>query len=221
MRRRVAASGHPVWAGRRGPAEVRFVGRGAGDRTAAAAAAGAPPDLAWLRQVHSARVRDATPGPCGEGDALTTRRCGLALSVVTADCVPILLAGDGEIASIHAGWRGLAAGVVGATIDRLATAPDRLAAWLGPAIGPCCYEVGDEVAARVAAASDPAAVVPGRASRPHLDLHAAARAQLVRAGVPEVRRVGSCTRCSPDLLWSYRRQGPRAGRNLAFVWMTR
>ncbi len=207
-----------MWAGRRGPVEVRFVGRGPGDRAAAAAAAGAPADLAWLRQIHSARVRQAAAGPCGEGDALTTRRPGLALSVVTADCVPVLLAGDGEIASIHAGWRGIAAGIVGATLARLDHSVG-LSAWLGPAIGPCCYEVSDDVARLVTAASEPAVARPGRGARPHLDLHAAVESQLRRAGVARIRRAADCTRCSPDILWSYRREGPGAGRNLAFVWM--
>ena len=218
MRREIAASGHPVWRERLGEVELRFVGRGPGDRAAAAVAAGAPPEIAWLRQIHSARVLEATAGPCGQGDALTTRRPALALSVVTADCVPLLLAGEGEIASIHAGWRGIAAGIVGETIARLATPPDRLTAWLGPAIGPCCYEVSEEVAARVAAASSPAVVLPGRAERPHLDLQRAVGEQVRRAGAETRPPIPDCTRCCEESLWSYRREGPGAGRNLAFIW---
>ena len=219
MKSELAATGHRVWSDRLGRVELRFVGRGPGDRMAAAAAAGAPQELAWSRQIHSARVLAAAPGHCGEGDALTTRRTGLALSVVTADCVPVLVAGDCEVASIHAGWRGIAAGIVGETLTRLASPPERLTAWLGPAIGPCCYEVGDEVAARVAAVSDPTVAVPGRGPRPHLDLHAAVASQLRRAGVEQVHRVPDCTHCSADSLWSYRREGPGAGRNLALIWM--
>ena len=90
---------------------------------------------------------------------------------------------------------------------------------LGPAIGPCCYEVGDEVAARVAAVSDPTVVVPSRGPRPHLDPHAAILSQLRQAGVEQVHRVPDCTHCSADSLWSYRREGPGAGRNLALIWM--
>lgn len=220
MRSTVAETGHPLWSDRRGEVEVRFVGRGPAGRGAAAAAAGAPGELAWCRQIHSTRVLEAsTAGRSGEGDALIARRPGLALSVVTADCVPLLVAGEGEIASIHAGWRGIAGGVVAATLARLGAAPDRLTAWLGPAIGACCYEVGGEVAARVAAASEAAVVRPGGGSRPHLDLHRAVAAQLRRGGVERTRRVADCTRCSPRTLFSYRREGPGAGRNLAFIWM--
>lgn len=219
MRSRLTTSGHRLWSDRLGRIELRFVGRGPGDRTAAAAAAGAPPELAWSRQIHSAHVLQAATGNCGEGDALTTTRTNLALSVVTADCVPILLAGDAEIASVHAGWRGIVAGIVGETLARLASAPERLDAWLGPAIGPCCYEVGNDVASQVAAASDPETVVPGRGPRPHLDLHLAVESQLRRAGVARVHRVADCTHCSAESLWSYRREGPGAGRNLAFVWL--
>ncbi len=220
MRTALAATGHPLWADRLGRVEVRFVGRGPGDRTAAAAAAATPPEIAWTHQVHSARVLAATAGPCGEGDGLTTNRADLALSVVTADCVPILLGGDTEIASIHAGWRGIAAGIAAAALARLDSPADRLTAWLGPAIGPCCYEVGDDVATEVAAATTPAAAVPGPGLRPHLDLHLAVGSQLHRAGVERIHKVPDCTRCSPTTLWSYRRDGPGAGRNLAFIWMT-
>ncbi len=219
MRTTTAATGHRVWADRLGRIEVRFVGRGPGDRTAAAAAAGAPQAVAWSRQIHSARVLSASAGHCGEGDAITTTLADLALSVVTADCVPVVLAGEAEIASIHAGWRGIAAGIVGETLARLGTPPERLTAWLGPAIGPCCYEVGDDVASQVAAASEATAVIAGRGPRPHVDLHAAVQSQLRRAGVQRVHDIPDCTQCSPDILWSYRREGAGAGRNLAFIWM--
>ena len=218
MKDAVADSGHRLWTDRLERIEVRFVGRGPGDRMAAAAAAGAPRDIAWCRQIHSARVLPAAAGGCGEGDALVTPRPDLALSVVTADCVPVLLAGDGELASIHAGWRGIAAGIVAATLERLATPAGGLTAWLGPAIGPCCYEVGEEVAERVGAASDGAVLRPGRGPRPHLDLHAAVASQLRYAGLERLHRVPDCTRCSSGTLWSYRREGPGAGRNLAFIW---
>ncbi|HEX2164551.1 MAG TPA: laccase domain-containing protein, partial [Thermoanaerobaculia bacterium] len=92
-------------------------------------------------------------------------------------------------------------------------------AWIGPALGPCCYEVGEEVAEAVAAASDPAVVSrPAAGARPRLDLAAAARRQLAALGVEDVRTVAACTRCEADLLWSYRRDGRRAGRNHAFIW---
>lgn len=193
-------------------------------------------EVAWARQVHSARVLEATSaesGGCGEGDALVTDRSGLALSVVTADCVPVLLAGTrpgDPVAAVHAGWRGIAQGVVAATLEWLQGRdldPGRLMAWIGPAIGPCCYEVGPEVVERVTAAVDvPAASLvhpnprPGRPN-PHLDLTAAVASQLRTAGVEQVETLDLCTRCREDLLWSFRRDGPDGGRNVAFVWVER
>jgi len=125
---------------------------------------------------------------------------------------------------VHAGWRGLVAGAIGAAVARLAgLAPDghsggALSAWIGPSIGPCCYEVGDEVAEAIASAAGPSAVVRRPEGRPHVDLQAAARLQLAAHGVRAISSLALCTRCHPDLLWSYRRDGAAAGRNLAFVW---
>jgi YfiH family protein len=138
---------------------------------------------------------------------------------VTADCVPVLLGGGSRIAAVHAGWRGIAAGIVGAALTRLGVPGRELIAWLGPAIGACCYEVGDEVAREVAAASGSAVVADGPRGRPHLDLAAAVAAQLRRGGVEQLRTVDRCTRCDDGRLWSYRREGPEAGRNVAFVWL--
>jgi YfiH family protein len=185
-----------------------------------------PPGLghAWVKQVHSAIVLSADgPGRAGEGDAVITRETGLALSVVTADCVPVLVAAGGWIAAIHAGWRGIAAGVVQATVERLraeGAGPARTA-WIGPAIGGCCYEVGPEVAEAVAAASTPDAILawPGSA-RPHLDLLHAVRTQLEAAGLTDVHPLVACTRCDTARLHSYRRDGNAAGRNLAVIWKT-
>jgi YfiH family protein len=176
------------------------------------------PPVAWARQIHSARVLPASPGECGEGDALVARDAGLTLSVVTADCVPVLLAGPGGLAAVHAGWRGIADGAVPATLEKLDGPLSDWTAWIGPSIGPCCYEVGEDVAAQVAAASAPEVVVAGPAGRPHLDLQAAVRRQLEAGGVTGVRVVAHCTRCDAERLWSYRREGKRAGRNLAFIW---
>jgi YfiH family protein len=217
-----------------GPAEVLFTGRGPladREQLLARCAPSAPP-LAWARQVHSAQVLDAIAGDCGQGDALVTGAAGLALSVVTADCVPVLLAGPQGVAAVHAGWRGIAGGVIAATLERIAerllAAPvrtlDRFAgwhAWVGPAIGPCCYEVGDEVAAQVIAASGPEVATAGAAGRPHLDLQAAAQRQLAAGGVEGIEVVRLCTRCRGEWLYSYRREGRGAGRNVAFVWRPR
>jgi len=219
-----ARGGHAVWAASSRGVEVRFAGRGAlGSREEVLSRIepGAPP-LAWARQVHSAEVLRAAAGECGEGDALWTGEGGLALSIATADCVPVLLAGPQGLAAVHAGWRGLASGVIPRTVETIARElgadPARWSAWIGPSIGACCYEVGEDVAARVAAASAPAVAVPGPAGKPHLDLAAAALAQLRAAGVGSIVRVAACTRCDESSLWSYRREGRGAGRNLAFIW---
>lgn len=214
------AGGHWLWRDRCGEVEVVFTGRGpAGDRDEVLQRVqpGAPP-VAWAKQIHSATALPARPGHCGEGDALFTRETGLALSVVTADCVPILLAGPEGLAAVHAGWRGIVEGVVPATIEAAVERPEEWTAWIGPAIGPCCYEVGEDVAARVAGASRPDVVVPGSGERPHLDLQEAVRHQLETAGVREVAAVSHCTRCDAERLWSYRREGRGAGRNLALIW---
>lgn len=181
---------------------------------------GAPDGVAWVHQVHGAQVVDAgAAGACGEGDALVARTRGLALAIVTADCVPVLLAGPRGIAAAHAGWRGIVAGVVGAALAELGGSPAECVAWIGPAIGPCCYETGPEVAAQIAAASHDAAVSPGPVGRPHVDLRLAVRHQLATAGVERVEVVDLCTRCAAGLLHSYRRDGRGAGRNHSFIWL--
>lgn len=212
--------GHWLWEAGAGEVRVLFTGVGPRDtrEEVLAAVAGHALPLAWARQIHSATVLDASPGLCGEGDALVTRERGLALAVASADCVPVVLAGPDGIAAVHAGWRGLAAGVIPAAVRAATAQPAAWTAWIGPAAGACCYEVGEEVAAQVAAASAPEVVVPRPAGRPHLDLQAAARRQLAAAGVGDVRWLPQCTRCDAERLWSYRRQGTAAGRNLAFVW---
>jgi YfiH family protein len=171
-----------------------------------------------MRQVHGATVLAAHAGACGEGDALVTTEAGLALVVVTADCVPILLAGSDRVAAVHAGWRGLVAGVIAAALEKFDD-PGRVVAWIGPAIGPCCYEVGEEVAAPVVARSAALVRSTGPRGRPHLDLPLAAAIELSRRGVAQVRRLAVCTACHPGTLESYRREGAAAGRNLSSIWL--
>lgn len=214
---------HWVWSDDDDDVAVRFVGRGPVRSRSQILhdLAREQLDLAALEQRHTAichAVVDGTRAPVG--DALWTARSYLALSIVTADCVPLLLADDTEVAAVHAGWRGIAGGVVGAALERFSGPHSTLRAWIGPAIGSCCYEVGEEVAAEVAAASAPRVVSwpHGRPRRPHLDLALAVTLQLEAAGVNAVKRVSACTRCESDLLWSYRREGPGKGRNLALIW---
>lgn len=211
--------GYSVWKDRLGDVEVRFTGRGPSNEREEILQSIAPnsPPVAWAKQIHSAVALPARPGFCGEGDALfADGGTGLALSVVTADCVPILIAGSEEIAAVHAGWRGIVGGVIAATLKRMRGRPGDWTAWIGPAIGSCCYEVGEDVAAQVVAASAPEVATRGPSGKPHLDLAQAARLQLEAAGVGEVRLLSPCTRCHEEL-WSYRREW-RGGRNLGFIW---
>ena len=215
------AADYPVWAVDRGSLHVRFVGRGDADRsrdeTLARVEPAAPP-VAALHQVHSSHVLEVQgPGSHGDADALVTGAAGVALSVITADCVPVLLAAGERVAAVHAGWRGIVGGIVPAAVAALRAAGP-VSAWIGPAIGPCCYEVGEEVAERVAAASTAEAVLSRPGGRPHLDLLRAARHQLLQAGVTEVDALSLCTRDETELLSSYRREGKGGGRNLAFIW---
>lgn len=227
----VQQGGYWLWRDSGSGVEVRFAGRGpAGSRAAVLAALeGSSLPVRWAKQVHGCAVvpaagedRALENGPSGEGDALVTAASGIALAIATADCVPVLLAAPGAIAAAHAGWRGVVAGVVPAAVaalrDRTGGASAPVRAWIGPSIGACCYEVGEEVAAAVAAASTPTVVEPRTGARPHVDISAAVRHQLRSAGVETVREVATCARCSDDWLWSYRRHGAQAGRNLAFIW---
>lgn len=169
-------------------------------------------------QVHSARVVASGEAPC-EADGLILSTRGEAVRVVTADCVPVLLSsGDGRcVAAIHAGWKGSLAHITEAAVRAMAGEPQEVRAFLGPAIGPCCYKVGAE---RHAAFSEafPAAVADG--GPPHrLDLQAVNVDQLVRLGTPlsAISRESRCTACTVALCCSYRREGERAGRMAALI----
>ena len=180
---------------------------------------------AWLKQCHGAEaLRAEEPGFRGEGDALIVSRPGVAATVFVADCVPVLIAAGASVAAVHAGWRGLAGGVLASAMRTLrragVTDPAAAEAWIGPAIGPCCYEVDEDVAGQVASASGSGVVVrrPGR--KPHLDLALAASKQLGALGVGCTASCVPCVRCDSGW-WSYRRDGARAGRNYAFIWRER
>jgi hypothetical protein len=217
----VERDGHWCWQGAVGTARFAFFGKASTgeERDVLAALERARLELATLRQIHSARVVEAEAGECGEGDALVTRRAGLALRVVTADCVPVVLASPNAVAAVHAGWRGLSAGILGAAAGRLLE-DGPVEAVIGPAIGGCCYEVGSEVAGAVAMRAGSTSVIldRGEGRRPHLELRQAARLELERAGVEGIVTIDACTRCDARRLWSYRRDGKAAGRNLAVVW---
>lgn len=202
-----------------------------------AAAAGLPSGrLLQLEQVHGTAVvamdAGSPVGPAPRADAAVASASaaaggGAALAVRTADCVPLLLAAvDGAVvAAVHAGWRGVVAGVVEQALEALAArgaAPARLTAALGPAIGGCCYEVAPDVLVRIAAAAGtaPAELARGHdGPRPRLDLRRAVHRQLLRAGVSETAIAAApwCTRCSGSLFFSHRRDGPGCGRQLAWI----
>jgi YfiH family protein len=214
-------AGFVTWTFENDLTHISFVGKGPdGSRSVAYRALTDDPErrLAWPRQIHSSRVVAVDDGgESGKADALTTEADRLALSVATADCVPIVVAGTQTLATIHAGWRGLVGGVITNTVGALAEPSAALRAWIGPAIGSCCYEVGNEVARQVVAAS--AGTVRHETSlRPHLDLTAAAEVQLRRAGIEQIEAIRVCTRCHPEWLWSYRLDRERAGRNWTFAW---
>ena len=180
---------------------------------------------AWLRQRHGTdAVRVVDPGCGGDGDALIVSRDGVAATVFVADCVPVLIAAGQNVAAVHAGWRGLASGVLASAVRELrragATDPARAEAWIGPAIGPCCYEVGEDVASRVESVTGSEVVIRRPGQRPHLDLPLAASIQLAALGVGRTSSSGCCVRCDANW-WSYRRDGSRAGRNHAFIWRSR
>jgi polyphenol oxidase len=152
----------------------------------------------------------AEPGTAlEEVDGHVVREAGLAPLVLTADCLPVALAGPGGVAMLHCGWRGLAAGIVA----RAAATVEASAAAIGPGIGPCCYEVGPEVLDVFADLGE--GIADGRM----LDLPEVARRLLAGAGVEQVESAGLCTFCEPELFFSHRRDAGRTGRmgNLAWI----
>ena len=157
------------------------------------------------------------------GDAAVARRKGTVCAVMAADCMPVLLAdaSGAVVAAAHAGWRGLSAGVIEAAVDAMRVAPAEVIAWLGPAIGPRVYEVGEEVRAaflkRDAAAA--AAFVPTRSGHWLLDLYAVARQRLAKLGVERVYGGGLCTYSDPERFYSYRRDRA-SGRMAALIWLS-
>jgi polyphenol oxidase len=178
-----------------------------------------PGGVVMGRQVHGRNLRrhegpqdprvyaDVGRSP-DEVDAQATSNPDLTPLVMVADCLPVAMAGKGGVAMAHCGWRGLVSGIV----DEAASAVGAQAAAIGPGIGPCCYEVGEEV---LTAFEDLDGVARGRM----LDLTAVATALLERAGVDAVESSGLCTSCNTELFYSHRRDGERTGRQAGLVWM--
>jgi len=182
-----------------------------------------PAPAAWLKQVHGARVVEAHgAGGAPEADAAVARAPGAVCVVRAADCLPVLLSDEAGtvVGAAHAGWRGLAAGVIEATVDATRAPSGALLAWLGPAIGPKAYEVGEEVRAAFLArdARLAAAFAPNRPGHWLLDLYAAARQRLAVRGVTRVYGGGFCTFSEPERFPSWRRDRSRE-RIAAFIWL--
>lgn len=198
----------------------------AGNRARLCAELGLVHPPRWLNQVHGCGIVDAaTARGIPEADAALATQPGPACVVLTADCLPVLFCNDAGtvVAAAHAGWRGLAAGVLEATVAALAAAGAAnasLMAWIGPAIGAAAYEVGAEVREAFLAA-DPAAAAgfaPNARGRWQLDLPAIARQRLAAAGVRRVHGGGLCTASDPDRFFSHRRDGP-CGRQATLIWL--
>lgn len=177
---------------------------------------------AWPRQVHGVRVvPTARLASDTEADAVVAEAAGQVCSVQTADCLPVLFAStDGqEVGAAHAGWRGLAGGVLEATLRAMQHPPEAITAWLGPAIGPEAFEVGPEVRAAFLNQDPEAATAfrPGLGDRWFADVYRLARQRLERAGVREIHGGGRCTHRESDTFFSYRRDG-LCGRMATLIW---
>lgn len=199
------------------------------NREAIASALGlAVGDLVLASQVHGTSVRVVGRAERGRGayeaqgaipdtDALVTDAPGVALAISVADCVPVFVAGQGScggptLGLVHAGWRGMAGGIVAAAVDSLAALGRLTLAIIGPSIGPCCFSVGDDVGQALDAR------FPGVWHEGHVDLWECARRDLVAGGVAEVHTCGICTSCDRRF-FSHRRDGGRTGRQAAIAWI--
>jgi polyphenol oxidase len=171
--------------------------------------------VAFGHQVHGVAIKEWDAphdgGPLDDVDGHATSMAGLGLLVLVADCLPVALIGDGRAAMLHCGWRGLAGGIVERALESFGSPP---AAAIGPGIGRCCYEVGEEVLAEFDG-------MEGVARGRMLDLTAVAQSLLEQAGVEAVESSGLCTSCNPELFYSHRRDGGRTGRQAALAWLTR
>ena len=185
-----------------------------------------PAEPRWLKQVHGIVVADAadpTSSSPIEADAAWTDRSGGVCAVLTADCLPVLFcdrAGT-RIAAAHAGWRGLVGGVLTATVQAMGADPAELLVWLGPAIGPDVFEVGDEVR-QVFIERDPdnqQYFMPSPAGRWLADLYGLAGRELAGLGIAAISGGGFCTYTDRDRFYSYRRDGAASGRMASLIWL--
>lgn len=213
-----------------GPYESLNLGAHVGDAPASvaenrhrlSASVALPADPAWLAQVHGTEVVDLDAAqPAYEADASFTRKMARVCAILTADCLPVLLAtqsGD-VVAAAHAGWRGLASGVLEATVRALAVPPESLMAWLGPAIGPRHFEVGAEVRKVLLHADSGAAAAfqESESGRWMANLALLARRRLAALGMTRIYGKTECTYAQPDRYFSHRRDG-QTGRQATLIW---
>ncbi|MGB1189313.1 MAG: peptidoglycan editing factor PgeF [Pseudomonadales bacterium] len=177
-----------------------------------------PAEPLWLDQVHGTQIHRVVESKSSSfppvADGATTRLQNQVLAVLTADCLPLILATkDGaQVAAVHVGWRGLASGIIGVAVDCFDGAP--LVAWIGPGIGPCHFEVGPELKEKFSSDLFAAGRPPDRVL---LDLPQAAQRDLASAGVSEIKMSGVCTVCSVNDFYSYRQEGV-TGRFATLVW---
>ena len=182
-----------------------------------------PSEPLWLQQVHGIVTVNAENCPIlSTADASFTRKTNQVCAVMTADCLPVLFCdrAGSVVAAAHAGWRGLLDGVLEQTIASMGVAPSEILAWLGPAIGPTCFEVGDEVkAAFVARSADATKAFAAHAPGKWLaDIYQLARQRLIQLGVAEISGGDACTFSAPERYFSYRRDGV-TGRMASLIWL--
>jgi YfiH family protein len=211
------------------PYDSLNVGAGIGDSPGAIAEnrrrvrekLGLPSEPVWLEQVHGTHVVELGATAAPTGDASVARGAGYVCAIRVADCMPVLFAARDRsaVAAAHAGWRGLAGGVLEATVRRLGLPASQLIAWMGPTIGPAHFEVGDEVHAAFTA-TDPdasSAFVANARGRWQCDLYALARRRLTAIGISGIYGGGWCTFAEAERFFSYRRSG-QCGRMAALIW---
>ena len=182
-----------------------------------------PSEPVWLEQVHGTIVANADMADClVQADACIARQRGSVCAVMTADCLPVLLCDTqgSVVGAAHAGWKGLAAGVIEATVEAMDVAPQDLMAWLGPAISQPAFEVGDDVRDAFVSAQPQAAsaFVSGQQGKWLADIYALARLRLNALGVTAIHGGGECTFSEEDKYYSYRRDGV-TGRMGTFIWL--
>jgi len=197
---------------------TRDLGDMAGEAGRRALRAQLPSEPLWLRQVHGKDVIAVDGNSQRVGDGSTSRKPGSVCAVMAADCMPVFFTDDGAsvVGVAHAGWRGLAAGVLEATVDAMRVSPDKVMAWLGPAIGPQAYEVGEDV--RKAFPHHQGSFAMNRPGHWRLDLYAVARAKLALHGLKRVYGGGFCTYTDSRRFFSYRRDRT-SERMAAVIWL--